>query len=365
VFDQLDLATRFDTGPLHHDLILGAEIGRDTYRNQAYTRTGHCGGVQMAAGYVGCESLTAPIDVDSPSDAPEVATNLSTSSANSYAAYLGDTLALGSQFKLVGGVRRDRFDASIANTITNPKAVAQNVSYTSYRAGGIWQPTPMQSYYLSYSTSFNPSLEQLTNTTSTTAPLPPETNKAYEAGGKVDLLAGKLSVNGAVFQITQDNSRNQDASGNYSATGTIRVRGARLGGAGELTRNWKIFAGYAYLDAVILDAIAVGTQGKVPLNTPRNSATLWSTYEFLPHWELGGGAVFQSRRWLNNTDLVQTGGYARWDGTLAYRQPKYDLRLNVFNLFDRHYTDAIIASDGGRGVPGTGRSAMLSLTYHL
>jgi catecholate siderophore receptor len=41
------------------------------------------------------------------------------------------------------------------------------------------------------------------------------------------------------------------------------------------------------------------------------------------------------------------------------------VRLNLFNMFDRHYTDAIIASDGGRGVPGTGRSAMISVSYHL
>ncbi len=365
VFDQLDFSKHLDAGWTHHDLLAGAEIGKDTYSNQSYTRTGSCGNT-VTAGYVGCESLSAPVYTDTPSNIPDVATNLSTSNANSYGLYVGDTLALGSQFKLVGGVRRDWFDAQVANTITAPKAVAQDVAFTSYRAGGIWQPTLAQSYYVSFSTSFNPSLEQLTNTTGTTAPLPPETNKSWEAGGKVDLLNGKMSVNGAVFQITQDNARsNADASGQYTATGTVRVRGARVGGAGELAKGWKIFAGYAYLDATILDAIAAGTQGKVPLNTPRSSATLWSTYEFLPHYELGGGTVYQSRRYLNNTDLVQAGGYARWDGTLAYRQRTYDVRLNVFNVFDRHYTDAIIASDGGRGVPGTGRSAMLSFSYHL
>ena len=72
-----------------------------------------------------------------------------------------------------------------------------------------------------------------------------------------------------------------------------------------------------------------------------------------------------SRRYAANTDVVQVGGYARWDGTLDYHQPKYDVRLNVFNLFDRKYFDALIPSDGGRSVPGTGRSAMLSFSYHV
>jgi catecholate siderophore receptor len=364
VSDQLDLTAHLDTGPVHHEVITGGEIGHDSYGNQSYSRTGTCQGVALATGYVGCESLVAPVYVESPANAPAVKGNLSTSSADSTGAYFSDTLSLG-PFKLVGGVRRDWFDARIANTITLPRSIVQDVAYTSYRAGGIWQPTLAQSYYVSYSTSFNPSLEQLTNTTGATTPLAPETNKAYEAGAKVDALNGQLSVNGAVFQITQDNARSADASGNYTATGTIRVRGARLGGSGLLAHGWKLFAGYAFIDARIVDGVGVGTQGRVPANTPRNSATLWSTCEVMPHWDLGGGAVYMSRRYAANTDVVQVGGYARWDGTLDYHQPRYDVRLNVFNLFDRNYFDALIPSDGGRSVPGTGRSAMLSFSYHL
>ena len=366
--DQFDISLRLDTGPAHHDIIAGAELGQDTYGNQSYSRTGTCNGVTMAVGYVGCESLVHPVYQDSPANVPEVAGNLTTSTANYHGAYLNDSLALGAGFKLVAGLRRDWFDARIGNTITNattPKAVAQDVAHTSYRAGGIWEPTAAQSYYVSYSTSFNPSLEQLTNTTGTSTPLPPETNKAYEAGGKVDVLAGELSLNGAVFQITQDNARSQDASGNYTATGTIRVRGARVGGSGLLAKGWKVFAGYAFLDAKIIDGIAVGTQGMVPGNTPRNSGTLWSTYEVVPHWDIGGGAVYAAKRYANNTDTTQVGGYVRWDGTIDYHQPKYDIRINAFNLFDRKYFDALIQSDGGRSVPGTGRSAMLSISYHL
>lgn len=363
VFDQLDLNARVGTGWLQHELIAGAEIGQDTYRNQSASRTGQCQGVAMATGYVGCQALLAPVRQDSPAGVVQVAGNLSASRADSYAAYLGDTLSLGPRFKLVGGLRRDRFEARIANTLTSPRNIAQDVSSTSYRAGGIWQPTPAQSWYLGYSTSFNPSLEQLTNTTGGTAPLPPESNKAWEAGGKIGLRAGKLSVEGAVFQITQDNARSSDADGIYSATGTVRVRGARLGGSGLLARGWKVFAGYALLDARIVDGIGVGTQGKVPANTPRHSAALWTTFDCLPHWNIGGGAVVASRRYANNTDTTQVGGYARWDAALGYRQPRYDVRLNVFNLFDRRYFDALIQSDGGRAVPGTGRSVMISFSY--
>ena len=42
-------------------------------------------------------------------------------------------------------------------------------------------PTQVQTYYVSYSTSFNPSLEQLVTTTGTSQPLPPETNEALRS----------------------------------------------------------------------------------------------------------------------------------------------------------------------------------------
>ncbi|SEU21716.1 TonB dependent receptor [Variovorax sp. OV084] len=62
---------------------------------------------------------------------------------------------------------------------------------------------------------------------------------------------------------------------------------------------------------------------------------------------------------------MQVGGYAQLDAMVAYHQPKYDLRLNLFNLANRHDADALIPSDGGRAVPGSGRAATLSLTYRL
>jgi len=81
--------------------------------------------------------------------------------------------------------------------------------------------------------------------------------------------------------------------------------------------------------------------------------------------EVGGGAFYMSERYANNTNTVQVGGFVRWDGMIAFHQPKYDVRLNLFNIFDKKYYDALIQSDGGRSVPGTGRTAMLSLTYRM
>jgi catecholate siderophore receptor len=273
----------------------------------------------------------------------------------------------------VGGLRWDRYRAGISNSINSANtagstvvpSASQTVSFTSVRAGAIYQPTEAQSYYASYGTSFNPSLEQLTVTTGQQN-LDPEKNRSIEVGAKWDLMDGNLSLTSALFQVEKTNARTQVASGVYQLDGDVRVNGFEVGVAGRITPKWQVFAGYTFLDAKILQAAAFdNTKGKTPANTPRNSATLWSSYKLTPQWEAGGGATWMSNRYANNTNLSEIGGYLRWDATLAYHQPKYDLRLNLLNLTDRRDYVAAIASDGGRAVPGIGRTALLTGTYRF
>jgi catecholate siderophore receptor len=44
---------------------------------------------------------------------------------------------------------------------------------------------------------------------------------------------------------------------------------------------------------------------------------------------------------------------------------KGDLRLNIFNLTNTTYYEQAMASDGGRTVPYTGLTAMLSYTMRM
>ena len=375
--NQTELTAKLDTGAVKHALLFGGELGHDEYGNQAYYRNGLCNGQPFAgagtSGYAACVPVLDPPYDDSPASAPRLAGNHATGTANALAAYVNDTAELNPEWKLVGGLRHDRYAAEISNSINSTNttgstafpSLSQTVHYTSVRGGAIWQPTSAQAYYVSYSTSFNPSLEQLVSTTGLSQPLPPETNRAYEAGGKIDVLGGGLQLTAAAFQITQNNARTQNADNTYTAAGTIRVNGARAGVVGRVTERWQVFGGATYLDGKIVDGIAPGTQGRVPANTARRSATLWSTYALTPEIEVGGGAIAMSSRFANNTDLLRVPGYTRWDATVAWRQPKYDVRLNIFNLTDKHYYDALIPSDGGRAVPGTGTTAMLSFTYRM
>ncbi len=347
---QTDLVTKFDTGSLQHTLITGVELARETYNNQSYTRNG-----------LPLLSLLDPVQESTPSNVTTTVGNYAQSVGKTAAVYANDTIRLNDQWMVVGGVRRDEFDAHISNTVSLPAYAQQTVYFTSVRGGVIYQPSEKQSYYVSYGTSFDPSLEQLTLTNGT-QDLAPEKNRSYEIGGKWNLLDDMLSINSALYNLEQTNARSETSSGEYTLDGNIRVRGAELGATGHITKNWQIFSGYSYMDGRIVKAVD-GTQGNVPANTPRNTFTTWTTYTFAEHWEAGGGPTYMSQRYAANTDLVSVGGYTRWDATLAYHQPRYDIRLNVTNLTDKHYFDALIQSDGGRSVPALGRTEMVTFTY--
>lgn len=350
LYNDTDLFYKFDTGFIKHDLDIGIELGRDTYANQGYTRSN-----------LPIVSLLDPVYESTPSNVTTAVGNLAQASANTFAGYFNDTMSLGEHWKFVGGVRWDDYRAEISNTTSQPGYAAQTTTFTSVRTGLIYQPNDWSSYYVSYGTSFDPSLEQLTLTNGT-QDLAPEKNKSYEVGGKWDTLGGRLSLTSAVFQVEQTNSRTEDSAGEYELDGDVRVRGTQFSATGHLSDTWQVIAGYTYMDALVLKA-ADGTQGKTVANTPRNTVTLWSTYDFTPAWEIGGGMTYLSSRYAANTDLVEVGGYTRWDAEIAYHQKKYDLRLNLLNLTNKYYYDTLIQSDGGRAVPGIGRTILATATY--
>jgi catecholate siderophore receptor len=254
----------------------------------------------------------------------------------------------------------------LTNTVPSsfaPPSASQAVHFTSVRGGVIYQPSDEQSYYASYGTSFNPSLQNLT-TIAGQQNLAPEKNRAYEVGAKWDLFDGNLSLTSALFRIEKTNARTLVSSGIYTLNGDVRVDGFEFGAVGRITSGWQILGGYTYLNGKIIKAAAFdNTQGKLLANTPHHNATLWTTYNPTSAWEVGGGLTYMSKRYANNTNVVSAPGFVRFDATLAYHQPKYEVRLNMLNVTDEQYIQSVTQSDGGRSVPGIGRTTLATFTY--
>ncbi len=357
IYNSTDLEAKFGSGWLKQDVVAGMDIEHDSYSNQGYRDTAP----GLPLGTLAIVPLLDPPQTTRPANAVQTLDDLAQSSANSFGAYINDTVSLGEHWKAVGGLRWDRFSASISNSTGTPAHADNTNNFTSVRTGLIYQPTEAQSYYVSYGTSLDPSLEALT-LTSGQENLPPETNRSYEVGSRWDLLDGNLSVAQSLFQIEKSNARTQDADGDFTLNGDVRVKGYQIGVAGRLTKAWQVYGGYTYLDSRVVKALD-GTQGNALPNTPRHTVTLWTTYAITPHWQIGGGPVYLSSRYAANDNIVKVPGYVRWDAMAAYHADRYDVQFNVINLTNKAYYDALIPSDGGRAVPALGRTFLVTLDY--
>jgi catecholate siderophore receptor len=85
-------------------------------------------------------------------------------------------------------------------------------------------------------------------------------------------------------------------------------------------------------------------------------AKAWRT-AYVPS-STNGGAVFAGGGFHPN----YAPGYARVDAMVAYEQPKWAVRLNVKNLLDKEYYDAVY-DNGGLVTPGNRRQAIVTTEY--
>ncbi|MEK8030007.1 TonB-dependent siderophore receptor [Ideonella sp. DXS29W] len=369
LISQTDVVTTWKTGTVSHQLTAGVELAHERNRDDRYAWNTSVDAATINLGSPVYTGITGS----------HALSRTTTTNADTVAVYLNDQVELTPQWKLVGGLRNERFmvDSSLVKYTlpngfpadTTEAAAPKSESMWSPRAGVLFQPDASQSYYLSYGTSFNPSGETVSQSAST-AQLAAERNRSFELGAKLDLLDGELSVTGALFRIEKTNPRTQDAAGTQVTEGLIRVDGLELGATGRLSPQWEVFAGYTYLNGKIVESPQIGSnadagiaaEGKTAPNTPRHNATVWTTYRLTPQWELGGGAQFASERWLNNYETAKVDGYTRWDATVAYLQKTWEVRLNLQNLSDAVYFEA---SSAGRATPVRGRTALVSALYRF
>jgi catecholate siderophore receptor len=310
---------------------------------------------------------------------PPTASQLTFGASQGFGAYVADQIKLNRYFELLGGLRYDYFRfhqvAPVAAASVNDLV---NVSSTlSWRAGIVFHPIPNTSLYAMRGTSFNPSADNLTISVATPATalsqfaLGPEKNETTEFGAKADVLGGRLSLAAAVFQTDKTNMRVPDAT---TATVTVlngvaRARGFEFSANGWLTDLWQIIATYSYVHARIISSSVPLQINAVPMNTPENSLSIWSTYDVTPKFQVGGGAFYVGKLYgdlpTSAASIPQSGlvpAYWRFDMMLAYKiDAKSTLQFNIYNLTDKYYYESAYTN---WAVPGAGRTFALTWKMH-
>ena len=356
---QADYNHRFTLAGMAHEAIAGVE-----YLKEKSFRTT-------------LQNLGGTTAANPPRFVPYVASTTATPTrfdSDSWAVYAQDSVEFVPKWKATLGMRHDWMVADYSSA-TSPQL---RYDESSFRTALSFHPTDDTHYYLAWSDSFSPTadLYQLT-----VAPLPAERSEVAELGAKWQFFEGDLALRAAIYQATKAWERNGDLESTAAIlTKKRRTRGAELEAAGRITDAWEVFAGLALMDAKILDVAenvnpTTGTitvadarfAGQKARNTPPATFNLWTTYRLAPKWKVGGGVEAKGERYgYSPTGAFPTQGggtafspntapgYARWDAMAAYEAKSWALRLNVKNVFNRLYWDAIY-DNGGFTTPGTKR----------
>lgn len=281
--------------------------------------------------------------------------------------YAQDQIGLGAQWKLLAGVRWDRFAIDSRNQLLGLSSQRTSVA-VSPRLGAVWEALPGQHLYSSYSKNFAPVGGDLIGITpgarGNLTQLDPQYSRQVETGLKSDWLDGKLNTTLAWFQLDLYNRNVADPvkPGVFYQTGLERNRGVEFSVQGELARHWFLRAGLGQQNARVLRA-EPAMLGKRPAGVSARNGSVFISYAPPLGWFADTGLIHEGARYADRDNLLQLPAYTRWDGQLGYRLPSSQYTLAATNLANRRYHAS--ATGVTQVMPGAPRSLMLTASYRF
>lgn len=306
--------------------------------------------------------------------------------------YATTRLNLADRLKLILGGRLDWFNYDdTVNTYPNfaantPSVTAHNRysinnQLTKY-AGLIYDLNEQHSLYASYTDIFKPQnyLDASNNL------LDPVVGQNYEVGIKGEYFDGALNASAAVFRMDQKNRafRSTDQTqcagyptvSCYSAAGEVRSQGVEFEVQGAITPNWQVSAGYTVAIARYRkDANPNNVGALFDTDTPRHLFKLSTMYRMsgpLQGWRIGGSIYHQDAIYNEGATSgvpfrISQGSYTVTDLVVGWQAtPKLDMQLNINNVFDKKYYNALSGSVSfPSNVYGEPRNMMLTARYQF
>lgn len=374
---QSDYSGKHRWWGFEHAVQAGVDLAKEQFANFAATVPAG-GTLTKPVTTVGASADGATVD-----EALRVLIKNRTFDAQGVGVYAQDLLALNERWKLLGGLRWDHFkgayrNLAVAPVAGNPCSVQPNASIEradslfSHRFGVLYQPSPRQSYHLSYGTSFNTSGDTYQYDPGT-AKVDPEKSRNLELGAKLESADGRVSTRLALFHSTKYNERNRDAESvnacNYVLSGKRHAAGVEADVVGRLTSAWELYLSYTFIPVARVDAStgAAGTEaiGSRPGLTPKHSGSLWTTYKLLPGWRVGGGLTMRSSDrpvGLAANATLQAPGFVVGDLMAEYTARDWSFKAYLNNITDRHYADYLYR---GHYVPGRARQLQMTVSYRF
>ena len=334
------LIGHFDTGPVRHSLLFGANWQNLRDRYNYYD--GSAPSIDLYGPYrsAAIPPLTEEID-----------TGVTT---NQEAIFAGDQMSWGRLHFQIGG-REDWSKIDTRDTLDSSGSFDQGDRAFTWRAGILYAFPVGISPYFNYSRSFQP-----TNALAYDGTLfRPTTGEQYEVGVKYQPRGFNGFLSAALFHIQEDNVLVTDPVhiGFSTQTGGLRSRGVELEAHADITRRLNVIASYTYEDAVY-NKDSGELNGRRQTQTPAQFLSVWGHYDIhdgrLNGLGLGAGVRYQGNTITDNSIEDITPDYTLVDAEAQYQlghlfRHLHDTLLQVTaqNMLDKRYITSCYTNSFG------------------
>ena len=358
VISRTDVSEDFHFGPMTHALLTGVELSRET--------------TEITRDFNGID-IDPPTSILTPNPynaapTPLVGVTFPHDVGTDVSIYATDQISVTRQWDVDLGLRFDRFNSYFAESASGT-SFNRTDSEFSPRLALVYKPSGLESYYISYGTSYNPGIEYLVFAPSNQS-LAPERDRTSEVGAKLSVLERKLLVSANIFDSHLDNARNADPDDPLIQQQPFNqsVLGFEVAAQGTLTEHLSMLAGYAHLNSRITAAYDPLAQGKQAPNSPHDAVNLWLQYKIDSRWQVGGGADYTGHRFADTQNTASVPSYVVANLMTSWQFDKHlTLQVNLNNISNKLYYGGIYYSSPveNHAVPGPGRTLIASIDLHF
>jgi len=344
------LEGKVSTGPLDHTLLFGFD-----YKNYH---------IDQRQGFASAASL----DVLNPvygSTVPDLFYYLDNEiTMNQAGLYAQDQIKVDNFIVTLNG-RYDQVWTDLDNQLTPSASTSREQGNFSGRVGLGYEFDNGLTPYVSYATSFNPTI----STDASGNLLENETGEQWEAGIKYEPTWFDGLITASIFNIDRNNVAGPDPvfPGSQAAIGVVNMRGAELEAAANFG-DFTVKGALTYLDAEVIEASGTAFDpvpaGNSPVQVPTLTASIGLEYTipegYLEGLTIGGGLRYLGESWADTANTTKVQDATLFDASLRYDKDDWGVALTVSNLFDTSY----VASCQSLTVCGYGAGRTATVSVH-
>lgn len=257
------------------------------------------------------------------------------------------------ELALIVGARSSQWDITNNNKLTDSTTTRSDSKLIGY-GGAVYDLNDSHSLYASASQLYIPQeyIDEYGDI------LDPREGNQIEVGIKGSYLNNNLQARLSFYRIHDENAFAFDSSYNYVATGERQMTGAEFEVIGQLSKQFKMTAGYSYIDTEILEASAYDV---LISYMPEHMINLWGNYQVNEKLNVGAGLNAMSE--IINDSGADADAYYTVSAMASYQiTPSLRAQFNVSNLLNEQYY-ARVGDSGQFNIPGAERSFKASAHY--